>query len=95
MREAALERTHHGGPQRLYRFPNGYGASVVSHHFSYGGEAGLWELAVIKYDDDDPVDGGELCYSTPVTDDVLGWLTDDDVDAALAQIEALNEGSGQ
>ena len=30
------------------QFPNGYGASVVSHEYSYGGTEGLWELAAIE-----------------------------------------------
>lgn len=31
-----------------------YGASVVRHSFSYGHEQGLWELAVIKWNDNKP-----------------------------------------
>ena len=30
------------------QFPDGYGASVVSHLYSYGGTEGLWELAAIE-----------------------------------------------
>lgn len=63
-------------------FPNGYGASVVSHANSYGGRDGLYELAVIDA-------GGELCYDTPVTSDVEGWCTEERVEQLLAQIEAL------
>lgn len=39
---------------------------------SYGGDEGLWEVALIG-----PT--GDICYDTPVTDDVLGYLTDDEV----------------
>ena len=53
--------------QAVHNFPNGYGISVVRHSGSYGGRHGLFELAVLA--------SGELCYSTPVTRDVLGWLT--------------------
>lgn len=62
-------------------FPNGYTASVVSHKDSYGGGEGLFEIAVMV--------GGEIVYDTPVTDDVLGWLTPDDVTRVLKEIEAL------
>ncbi len=92
MREPMLERSGltGDGRQRLYQFPNGYGASVVCHQDSYGGTEGLWEIAVIKYANGDPITGGHIDYTTPITDDVLGHLTEDEVDQALAQIEALD-----
>ena len=37
-----------GGIQKIYRFKNNFGASVVKHPYSYGGEKDLWELAVIE-----------------------------------------------
>lgn len=87
MRAPLIERTVHGnGTQRLYKFPNNYGASVVRHDFSYGGKKGLWELAVIEYTDDMV---WCITYTTPITSDVEGRLTDDEVDALLTQIEAL------
>jgi hypothetical protein len=70
------------GIQYLAKFPNGYGASIVRHQFSYGGRKGLWELAVLD-------DEGNLCYDTPITDDVLGYLTEDDVNEILDRIEEL------
>lgn len=37
-----------GGRCKVYKFDNGYGASVVcSPNHSYGGSEGLWELAVL------------------------------------------------
>ena len=69
------------GVQQIYKFPNGYGASVVKHQFSYGGKSDLWELAVLK--------GEDLCYTTPLTSDVLGWLTDEDVQRGLKEIAKL------
>ena len=75
-----------GNLQWLYRFGNGYGASVVQGPYSYGGPDGLYELAVIKFDSHGE---WELAYETPVTGDVLGYLSVDDVAAALAGIAAL------
>lgn len=71
-----------GGVQYLYKFGNGYGASVVRHGFSYGNKLGLWELAVLNKAD-------ELDYTTPITDDVMGHLTEADVELTLNQIKAL------
>jgi hypothetical protein len=71
----------HGGGQIIYRFPNGYGASVIRHAYSYGGTAGLFELGVL--------DDKGLCYDTPVTEDVEGRLSPPDVDRLLLQIKNL------
>jgi hypothetical protein len=71
-----------GGIQKIYRFPNGYGASVIRHLGSYGYEKGLWVFAVL--------DGaGDLDYSTPITEDVLGGLNDPQVDNILGKISRL------
>ena len=68
--------------QHLWTFANGRGASVVQGYGTYGASEGLWELAVLDRH-------GRLDYSTPVTDDVVGYLTPADVRRLLRQIEAL------
>ena len=70
------------GIQRIYKFKNGYGASVVMHNGSYGGNKGLWELAVLNEE-------GDLCYHTPITQDVIGHLTDTKLQSILEEIKAL------
>lgn len=70
------------GYQLVYKFDNGYGASVVKHNFSYGGKKGLYELAVLDKD-------GGLCYDTPITEDVIGHLTMGEVDKILVEISYL------
>ena len=72
----------YGGTQRIYKFPNGYGASVIRHKGSYGFKSGLWELAVLD-------SSGDLCYSTPITNDVIGHLTDEEVILKLNEIRGL------
>lgn len=69
------------GEQWIFEFPSKYGASVIKSDYSYGGRDGLFELAVLYND--------ELCYSTPITDDVIGYLTEDEVSALLDRIEQL------
>jgi hypothetical protein len=63
-------------------FDNGYGASVVVGPYTYGGEDGLYELGVLGKD-------GKLCYDTPITEDVEGYLTEEGVTEFLKQIQSL------
>ena len=67
--------------QRVYSFPNGYGASVISHFGSYGGREGKLELAVFH--------NGDLYYDTPITGDVIGWLTEREAHSFLMDIRNL------
>ena len=76
-------RSEPNNDQVVYQFPNGYGASIVRHQHSYGGPSGLWEGAVLHND--------QLCYDTPVTDDVVGWMNTQEVSEFLASILALPE----
>lgn len=79
------ERPLNGGVQKIYRFENGFGASVVQHEFSYGGDAGQWEVAVIKFNGD----SWHLEYGTEITNDVIGYLAWSDVENLLSRINAL------
>lgn len=82
--ETSLVKTKslHDGYQQVYKFPNGYGASVIRHTFSYGGDLGLKEIAVLNKD-------GNITYDTPITDDVVGFLSDEDVESYLIRISEL------
>lgn len=70
------------GKQSRMMFENGYGVSVVSHTFSYGGKDGLYEMAVLDSD-------GDLTYSTSVTSDVLGYLTPEEVTKHMIEVQEL------
>lgn len=73
------------GIAALHFFPNGYGVSVVRFPGSYGYEDDLYEVAVIKGNDND----FELCYDTPVTDDVMGHRDECDVVIIMEEVQAL------
>ncbi len=64
------------------QFENGYGASIVKHKYSYGGDKGLYEIAVLDSSD-------EITYTTSVTDDVIGYLRPEDVTDVIEKIEKL------
>ena len=70
-----------GGEMAREHFDNGYGASVVRHAYSYGGRIGLYELAVLK--------DGSICYDTPITSDVIGYLRPEDVTDVMEKIQKL------
>jgi hypothetical protein len=74
----------HNGVQATINFDNGLGASVVSHQFSYGGKSGLYELAVLDKN-------GDLTYDTPITNDVIGYLTPDEVTETMLFIQSICE----
>ena len=77
-----------GTEQKVYRAANNYGVSVVKGAYTYGGDEGLWELAVLRFSDES-INSAELCYDTEITDDVLGRLEQSEVDELLARIAAL------
>lgn len=70
------------GVHLILGFPNGYGASVVRNPYSYGGQDGLFELAVLGRD-------GHITYDTEITDDVEGYLTEGEVTELLSKVSNL------
>lgn len=59
-----------GGTQRLYKFPSGYGLSLINspraHAYTFA-----WEAAVLRPD-------GSIAYDTPLTEDVEVFSTVDE-----------------
>jgi hypothetical protein len=74
-----------GGERAELNFPNGYGASVLRGGGigMFGGRTsgGTYELAVLK--------GERLCYDTYLTDDVLNYQTEQQVNDTLNAIQQL------
>lgn len=75
------------GEQMYGHFSNGYGASIVRGPYTYGGPSGEYELAVLHGGTE--VGDGSLCYATSVTDDVLGWLSENEIIGKLHEIVKL------
>jgi hypothetical protein len=72
---------HFNGVKSFTEFKNGYGVSVIRTEYSYGGNRGLYEIAIMKND--------EIVYDTPITNDVLGYLTPEDVTVYMIKIQDL------
>lgn len=68
--------------QKIYKFDNGYGASVVCNFGTYGAKDGLFEVAVLKGDD--------ICYDTNITNDVIGWCDFAKVAEILERVKNLS-----
>jgi hypothetical protein len=71
-----------GGVMSRIVFDNGYGASIVCTPHTYGGDKGLYEIAVLN-------SGGEITYATSITDDVIGYLRPQDVTDVMEKIQQL------
>lgn len=69
------------GEQAKIRFPNGYGASVIRGGLFFYTDGGTYEIAVLDRDG--------ITYETPITDDVLGYQSEDEANAVLKAIEEL------
>ncbi len=73
-----------GGTASKMFFPNGYGVSVIEGGASYT-TGGTYELAVLK--------GKEgywgLTYDTPITDDVLGHQSPDQITSLMRSVQEL------
>ncbi len=69
------------GKHWCIRFKNGYEGDIITGAAAKCNNDYPYELAVFK--------DGHICYDTPITDDVIGHLTADEVGKILKKIEAL------
>ena len=100
LNETRFEATAHEGGRyvKRYYFSNGLGASVACHSGTYGGHAGYFEVAILKY----PLGTDGEITSEWVTDhpiqkrhhcvDLITWLDFGEVDAILKEIRNYNTG---
>jgi len=71
-------------------FDNGYGVSVVrfkinDRYSSYTNNEDEWELAILFGNEKE----WELTYNTPITNDVIGWISEDEVTDIMRQVQEL------
>lgn len=69
------------GVQAIEHFENGYGVSVIKAEHSYGGNQGLYELAVMDKDG--------ICYDSGITEDVIGGLHKLEVSGIMKKVQEL------
>lgn len=79
------------GKQARIFFDNGYGVSVVRFKigsFGYGSytdNEDEWELAILYGSETE----SQITYNTPITDDVIGHLNDEDVTEIMIKVQKL------
>lgn len=72
----------HRNIQTRMIFDNGWGVSVIQGPHTYGGEQGLYEMAVML--------DGEIDYDNTVSNgDVIGYLTPDMVTEKMIEVQKL------
>ena len=67
------------GTIAAHTFDNSYGVSVITD--GYGNSNAPYEVAITLH--------GDITYESYITDGVLGWLTDKDVDVIMHRVKAL------
>lgn len=72
-----------GGWQAVLQFPhNGYGISVVNGEGTYS-SVNSYEVAILHNE--------ELCYNSPIAEDILGYQTPDDINKILSTISTWSK----
>lgn len=69
------------GDQAIIHFDNGYGVSVLVGNEFYSNGIDTYEVAILK--------DGNITYETPITNDVLGYLSKKEVTKVMKQVQQL------
>ena len=78
-------RPHPAGFQAVGLFENGFGISVIPEP-----DNAHYEIAVLRHKNGKH---SHVCYDGGLTDDVLRWLTVDQVHSVIARARNLKEGT--
>lgn len=73
--------------QWIFATRHGLEVSVTRGSTTFGGSQGLFELAILE--------DGRCCYTTPITSDVLGYLSESEVLETLDRAAMLIQRDGE
>jgi len=79
--EPWIASLHANNKRASIEFENGFGVSVLFGYSFYSNGIDTYELAVL-FD-------GDICYSTEITDDVLGWITENQITEVMEKLQNL------
>lgn len=74
-----------GGKHAKIFFENGYGVSILFGDMFYSNGVNTYEVAIIKGNEDD----WDFAFDTPIADDVLGYLSMNEVQEVIKRVENL------
>lgn len=89
------------GIQKIWRYPNGYGASAVKFKINprlplpypignHGIEKNLWEMAILKFENKIREDTFfTVCYTSGITNEVIGYLNPKEIEEYLIKVKNL------
>ncbi len=78
------------GKQWIYRYNNGYGASIIKGRYACGNKFFPYELMVIKFDENDCSEQVEV----PFAPDTKGYLRIEDIKEYLNKIKNIEVEDG-
>lgn len=84
----AFDGQNNSGYQTIVKFDNGFGASIINNIYSHTRNDQEFELAVIEKTGEEQNDW-QLCYTTYITNDVIGYLPEKEVIEILYKIKDL------
>lgn len=76
-----LNEKYGNAKQAIMNFENGYGVSVLIGKCFYSNGIDTYEVRVLY--------GGELTYNTPITNDVIGRSSQNEVTDIMRQVQEL------
>ena len=71
-----------GGKHAILYFDNDYGVCVLFGENYYSNGIDTYELAVLRH--------GLICYDTEITNDVLGYLTKEEVTNVMLKLQSYD-----
>ena len=86
-KDLEFTKTDMGNVQASLMVENNYGISVIMGPYTKGGLEGKFEIAILKMPPGK--DFSVIAYDTPLADDVIGYLTKEQVSEYIAKIEEL------
>lgn len=74
---------HEDARQAIMHFENGYGISVLKGDIFYSNGTDTYEVDILH--------NGELCYDTPITNDVIRYVTSEQITDIMKRIQELKD----